>query len=525
MNSGKKIQLYDCTLREGSQTRGVQFSLPDKLRIAEKLDEVGVGYIEGGWPTPGNEADREFFANATKLGLRARITAFGSTRRKSVKCEDDPILKGLTECNVPAITIFGKSWDLHVTEVLGTTLQENIDMIGESISYLKKHADEVIYDAEHFFDGYACNPEYARKTIEAALQAGADCIVLCDTNGGSLPDGVARVCREIGETIDSDLGIHAHNDTGCAVANTMMAVESGIVHIHGTINGLGERCGNADMCTCIPNLQIKKKYHMISDKQLSMLTETSIFVDEMANMTPNIRLPYVGKAAFTHKAGTHADAVRKNRNSFEHIDPQLVGNTRDFIISDMAGSGSILEKISAIKKDLNKKSEPVRRLLEKIKRLESEGYHFEAADASFELIAKEELGLHKETFQLKGFRVIEERNEHGEVHSEATIKVQKGGDFEHTAAEGDGPVNALDNALRKALVKFYPFLANVRLDDFKVRVLDGKEGTAAKVRVLIESNDTQNHWSTIGVSTNIIEASWLALVDSLQYKLMMEEHE
>jgi 2-isopropylmalate synthase len=518
----KKVAVYDTTLRDGNQALGMSLSLNDKLRIAEKLDELGMHYIEGGWPNPTNTIDTEFYLKVKKLKLKAKIAAFGSTRRKESKTATDSFLEMLIRTDAPVATIFGKSWDLHVTEVINTTLSENEDMIAESIAFLKKHMDEVIYDAEHFFDGYKANPEYAIKTLVAAQNAGADCIVLCDTNGGMLPDEILSIFRYVKEKITTPLGIHLHNDSGCAEASSCLAVLEGAVQVQGTVNGLGERCGNANLCTIIPNLQLKRGYKIVSEHQLKMLTTASVFVSEVSNLTPNIRLPYVGEAAFSHKSGAHADGVRKVRHSFEHVPPESVGNQRQFVVSDQAGSSTILEKLNTIQPGLDKKDPTVKKLLMKIKELESEGYQFEAADASFELIAREMLGQFSNPFQVLGFRVIEEKRENGDAYSEATIKIKKDEQFEHTASEGDGPVNALDNALRKALGKLYPSLLTVKLNDFKVRVLDGSDGTGAKVRVLIESSDGTSIWGTVGVSANVIEASWLALIDSMKYKLLKD---
>ncbi len=525
MANRHKVELYDTTLRDGNQALGISLSLNDKLSIAEKLDEMGMHYIEGGWPNPTNTIDTEFYIRAKKLNLKAKIAAFGSTRRPGNKVEEDPFMKMLISTNAPVATIFGKSWDLHVEQVINTTLDENLNMIGDSIRFLKKHMDEVIYDAEHFFDGYKANPDYAVKTILAAKDAGADCIVLCDTNGGLLPDEFLQIFRDVKSKVNAKLGVHMHNDSGCAEASSCLGILEGAVQVQGTMNGLGERCGNANLCTIIPNLQLKRGFELVTPQQLKMLTSASVFVAELANTTPNIRHPYVGEAAFSHKAGAHADGVRKVRHSFEHIDPETVGNERQFVVSDQAGSSTILEKLATVKPGLDKKDPAVQKVLMKIKEMEASGYQFEAANGSFELIAREVLGQFKEPFKVKGFRVIEEKRENGEAYSEATIQIHEDGVFEHTAAEGDGPVNALDNALRKALTKFYPSIGDVRLEDFKVRVLNGREGTEAKVRVLIESSDKIDRWGTVGVSTNIIEASWLALIDSLKYKLMKDSLE
>ncbi|MBN1757331.1 MAG: citramalate synthase [Chitinispirillaceae bacterium] len=522
MKKSATVAIYDTTLRDGNQALGVSLSLRDKLRITEKLDELGMHYIEGGWPNPTSTVDIDYYREVKSLRLHARVAAFGSTRRPGVKADKDLFLPQLCRAGVPVATIFGKSWTLHVEKVIQTSLEENCAMIADSVAYLKRRLDEVIYDAEHFFDGYKADPEYALRTLEAAAEGGADCIVLCDTNGGMLPDEFLTIFNEVKERIGVPLGVHMHNDTGCAEANSCLGAIAGAVQVQGTINGLGERCGNANLCTIIPNLQLKRGFRILSDHQLSLLTSASVFITELANVTPNYRLPYVGEAAFSHKAGAHADGVRKVRQSFEHIAPETVGNSRSFIVSDQAGASTILEKLSDIQPDLDKKDPLVKKLLHTIKNLEGEGYQFEAADGSFEIIAREVLGQFREPFSVKGFRVIEEKRENGCVFSEATIKIQEDELFEHTAAEGDGPVNALDNALRKALVKLYPSLGSVKLDDFKVRVLDGRDGTESKVRVLIESSDGESRWGTIGVSTNIIEASWKALIDSMKYKLMKE---
>jgi 2-isopropylmalate synthase len=519
----KKITLYDTTLRDGNQGLGIHLSLSDKLRITEKLDDLGIHYIEGGWPNPTNSVDTEYYRQVKKLKLRAKVAAFGSTRRPGGRAASDPFVKMLAACGTPVVTIFGKSWDLHVKEVLGTSLDENLAMIEDSVSFLKKHAEEVVYDAEHFFDGYRANPAYALKTLAAARGAGADLLVLCDTNGGLLPDEFVKMFREVKEKVGAKLGVHMHNDAGCAEANSCLGVLEGAVQVQGTINGMGERCGNANLCTIIPNLQLKRGFSLVSPRQLQMLTSASVFIAEIANAAQDTGQPYVGEAAFSHKAGAHADAVRKVRRSFEHVAPESVGNERQFVVSHQAGSSTILEKLKNIMPGLDKKDARVKELLARTKKLEAAGYQFEAAEGSFELIAREMLGQFVEPFDVLGFRVIEEKHENGTLFSEATIKVKENDVLEHVAAEGDGPVNAIDNALRKALVKFYPSLASVKLEDFKVRVLDGRDGTGAKVRVLIESSDGVSRWGTVGVSTNIIEASWLALVDGLKYKLMKEK--
>jgi 2-isopropylmalate synthase len=519
----KTVTLYDTTLRDGNQALGISLSLSDKLRIAQKLDELGIDYIEGGWPNPTSPVDTEFYPKVRKLRLRARVAAFGSTRRPGSSAARDPYLRMVVRSETPTVTLFGKSWDLHVRHVIRASLEENLAMIADSIAFVRRYADEVIYDAEHFFDGYRENPVYALKTLQAAQEAGASYVVLCDTNGGMLSDEFLRVWNEVRLAVpEARLGVHTHNDAGCAEANSCLAAVNGAQQIQGTMNGFGERCGNANLCTIIPNLQIKRGMRLMGDQQLVALTEAALFVSEIANVSPNIRQPYVGEAAFSHKAGAHADGVRKVRQSFEHVDPAVVGNVRQFVVSDQAGSSTILEKLATIKPGLDKKDPVVKKLLLHIKKMEAQGCQYEAADGSFELMAREVLGMFKEPFDVKGFRVTEEKRENGDVFSEATIKITEDDQFEHTAAEGNGPVNALDNALRKALVKFYPSLAEVKLEDFKVRVLDGKDGTAAKTRVLIESSDGTGRWGTVGVSENVIEAAWLALIDSLKYKLMKD---
>ncbi len=518
----KKVSIYDTTLRDGNQAIGIGLSLRDKLEVAQRLDDLGVHYIEGGWPNPTNEIDTRFYPEVAKLNLNAKIAAFGSTKRPNTKIEEDPFITDLISANAPVATIFGKSWDLHVTDVIRCSLEQNLEMIHESVAYLKKHKDEVVYDAEHFFDGYLNNPDYAIQSLLAAQDAGADSIVLCDTNGGLLPGDFRRILLAVQEQITAPIGLHMHNDTGCAEANSIYGVELGATQVQGTINGLGERSGNANLCTIIPALQLKLGLPIITDDQLKSLTETAIYVSDIANTGYNMRAPYIGEAAFSHKAGAHVDGVRKVRRAFEHIHPEEVGNKRHFVISDQAGSGTILEKLKDIRPDLDKKDPIVKNLLGRIKSMEKDGYHFETADGSFQLIVHEELGDFVKPFTIKGFRVIEEIRDDNDPISEATIKVIDGEREVHTAAEGDGPVDALSNALYKAVGEIYPALNEVQLEDYKVRVLEGSVGTAAKVRVLIESSDGTERWGTIGVSVNIIEASWIALLDSIKYKLLKE---
>lgn len=520
----KKIFIYDSTLREGSQSAKISYSTEDKLLIAKRLDEIGVDYIEGGWPVKGvNEKEFEFFRGVKKLKLKnAKVAAFGSTRRVKNTVKDDVILNSLLAAETPVVTIFGKSWDLHVTKVLNTTLEENIKLIKESVDYLKSKKKEVVYDAEHFFDGFKNNPEYAMECLKAAEAAGADCIALCDTNGGCTVEEMDRITAAVAEEINCQLGVHLHNDSGLALANSLVAVKNGYTHVQGTMNGFGERTGNADLTAVIPILSVKMNYATIPLKNMAKLTEASRYLYEVANMAPDDRQPFVGKNAFAHKAGVHANAVLKVKESYEHMAPELVGNERQILISDQAGVSSLMHKAAELGFKLGKDDPKTREFMVKIKKLESEGYEFENADASLKLFLKKNLSNYKKFFELAGLRVIvEERG--GELFSEATIKIRVGGVLEHTAAEGEGPINALDNALRKALVTFYPQISEMRLVDFKVRVIEGSEGTGAKVRVLIESSDKKDVWSTVGVSENIIEASWIALVDSVEFKLLKDK--
>lgn len=522
MEQQKKISIFDTTLRDGNQAVGIGFSLADKLKIAERLNEFGVDYIEGGWPNPTNQIDRDFYKEILTKNFTSKITVFGSTRRPNVKASEDSFMHSLLETGTSVATIFGKSWDLHAEKVIRCSLEENVDMIGSSVEYLKSNLDEVVYDAEHFFDGYKRNPEYALQTLKAAEQAGADVLVLCDTNGGCIPSEITTIVTKIIAATSTPVGVHLHNDSGCAVANSLTAVEAGAVHVQGTINGIGERCGNANLCSVIPGLQLKQGYRIINDEQMESLTELSKFVAEVANISHDVRLPYVGESAFAHKGGAHIDGVIKVRESFEHMNPEVVGNKRTFVVSDQAGKGTILEKLKNSHPHLDKKSPEIARVLDTIKEKEAQGYHFEAADGSFQLIVNETLGVFKQQFNVIGFRVIEEKRENDETYSEATIKIEEGGREVHVAADGDGPVNALDSALRKALSEFFPSIKDIRLDDYKVRVLEENRGTAANVRVLIETTDGTDRWGTIGVSENIIEASWLALIDSVNYKLMKD---
>ena len=520
------VQLYDTTLRDGAKAEDVNFSVEDKIRIARKLDQFGVHYIEGGWPGS-NPRDVEFFGEMRRVKLkRAKLAAFGATRRAKLRVSDDPSIKSLVASGAPVTTIFGKTWDLHVHKALRTTLEENLAMISDSVAYLKKHLDEVVYDAEHFFDGYKANPGYAILTLLAAEEAGADCIVLCDTNGGALTHEVEEIIQQVRRRIKAPFGIHAHNDTELAVANSLAAVRMGAVQVHGTVNGYGERCGNANLCTIIPTLKLKMGIGCVSDGNLAKLRDLSRYVDELANLPHRKRQPYIGDSAFAHKGGVHVDAIAKSALTYEHIAPELVGNRRRILVSDMAGKSNILQKAAELGIPLTKDSPQLAGILRKVKELENEGYEFEGAEGSLELLMLRAGHNYESVFNMFDridYRVLtEKRKVDPHPVSEATITVEVGGNVEHTAAWGNGPVNALDKALRKVLPGYFPGrgLENVRLIDYKVRVLTAAEGTAARVRVLIESGDGRNKWGTVGVSENVIEASWQALVDSIEYKLL-----
>lgn len=519
-----KLEMFDTTLRDGAQTEGISFSVSDKLAVVKALDEIGVRYIEAGNPGS-NPKDMEFFRSADGLRLNnARLVAFGSTKRKNIAARDDANIISLLEADTDTVAIFGKSWDLHATEILNTTLEENLNCVGETVKFFKDRGKEVIFDAEHFFDGYKNNPEYALQVLNAAAEGGADVLVLCDTNGGTLPMRVYEIVKTVCEKYPGKrIGIHCHNDAGCAVANSIMAVEAGGCHVQGTFMGIGERCGNADLTTIIPNLQLKGGYECIAGC-LEQLTETEIKIAELANLTVPNNKPYVGGSAFAHKGGMHIDGVDKLSRSFEHVDPALVGNSRKFLLSEVSGKKAVLLKIKDIAPELTKDSPETAAILERLKELEHEGYQFEAADASFELMVKKIIGRFKPHFELSMYKASSEHPApDGELTSNAMIKIKVDGSAETTAAVGNGPVNALDAALRRALTVFYPVLSSVHLIDYKVRVLETGRATGSSVRVLIESTDGQRKWITVGVSTDIIEASFAALVDSLEYKLCMEE--
>jgi len=514
-----QIILYDTTLRDGTQGEQISLSVEDKLRIARKLDEFGIHYIEGGWPGS-NPKDARFFSMVKQNRFqRARLTAFGSTHRAGASPDRDQNVEALVRTGSQTLTVFGKSWDLHASRILGVSLAENISMVEETVRYLKGVGREVIYDAEHFFDGYKQNPSHAQSTLEGAVRGGADYIVLCDTNGGTLPDEVRKIMHDVVPHLDLPIGIHAHNDCGLAVANTLAAVNCGAKMVQGTINGYGERCGNADLITLIAVLQLKMGYRCVASEQMGQLTELSRYVSEVANVPPQNDRPFVGRSAFSHKGGVHVSAIVKQPSAYEHVDPQLVGNRRKVLVSDLSGRSNIEYKAREMDLKLGGNGHDSQRIVEEIKRLEDQGYQFDAAEGSLALLIKKATGQFKDPFVLESFRVTTEKDRSGPSASQATIKISVGEDHEITAAEGEGPVNALDNALRKALTKFFPEIEEMGLVDFKVRVIDGSEATAAKVRVQIESRDTREIWSTIGVSENIIEASWQALVDSVQYKL------
>ena len=503
----KPVTIYDTTLRDGTQGTGISFSILDKIRVAQKLDAFGVDFIEGGWPGS-NPRDAAFFAEAAKLEWKnARIAAFGSTRRGGIAVEADAQVRVLLEAQTPVVTIVGKTWLLHVVEVLNVSAEENIRMIADTVAFLKKNGRDVFYDAEHFFDSYKDNPEYSLQTLRAARDAGADVLVLCDTNGGSLPEEIGRITSEVIADLKCPVGIHTHNDCGLGVANALAAIRAGATQVQGTMNGYGERVGNCNLTTTIPTLQVKMGLPCVPD--LTQLREVSRFIDELANVPQDIRAPYVGQAAFTHKGGLHVHAVQKISHSYEHMSPGLVGNSQTILVSDMSGQSNILAKAA---------------ILKKVKESESLGYEFEAADASFGLLIRRTIGHRQPLFDLKEYHCSYRQSaDHQFTTCEATVKLQVSGVAEYTVEEGDGPVNALDAALRKALRPFYDWIDSVRLTDYKVRIIDGTRGTAARTRVLIVSTDGQTSWGTVGVSDNIIEASWLALVDSYEYYRLRAE--
>lgn len=518
----KKLIIYDSTLRDGAQAQGISFTVEDKLKIVEKLDRLGVSYIEAGNPGS-NPKDLEFFERIKKIKFKnAKVIAFGSTRRVNTPVEEDANIKSLLIAGTNSIAIFGKCWDLHVDIVLRTTLEENLKMIYDTVKFFKNKDKEVVFDAELFFEGYRANPDYAMKTLKAAYDAGADSICICETTGGSIPSEIFEVTSRVVKEFNIPIGIHCHNDSGMAVANSIMAVKAGATQVQGTINGYGERIGNANLCTIIPNLQLKMGYACIPQENLNMITGVARFVSEIANISLDDRSPYVGRCAFAHKAGMHSDAVSKDPKTYEQVEPDSVGNERIFLMSEVAGRSAVLSTINGVDATITKDSPETRIILEKLKEMEHEGYQYEGAESSFELLIRKVLGLYQPFFELREFKVIVNEPSLEGINSSAMIKIKVDGQDEITAAEGDGPVNALDQAVRKALERFYPTIKEMKLTDYKVRVLDSTSATAAKVRVLIESTDGDEIWTTIGVSTDIIDASWKALVDSIEYKLIKE---
>jgi len=520
----RRIQIYDTTLRDGAQGEGISFSSADKIRIAERLDAFGIDYIEGGWPGS-NPKDMDFFTEAAARKFKhARIAAFGSTRRANTACKEDPQIGMLLKADTPVVTMVGKTWSLHVAEVIRTTGEENLAMIADSVRFFKEHGKEVIYDAEHFFDGYKDDPRYSLATLQAAQDAGVDMVVLCDTNGGTMPGEVARVTAEIVQQMKCAVGIHTHNDSGVGVANALAAIEAGAVQVQGTINGYGERTGNCNLTSVMPCLVLKLGYECISSDNIRKLRDLSMFVDDLANARHDIRQPFVGATAFAHKGGIHVNAIEKVARSYEHIEPETVGNHRRVLVSELSGRSNILMKAHELGMDLSRDTTEVREILQQLKQLEHAGYEYEAADASFHILVQKLLKQHKPFFKLHGYRVImDRRGDDGHETVEASVKLDVNGSMYHTVAEGDGPVNALDKALRAALTAVYPSIAKVQLIDYKVRILDSHSGTAAKTRVIIESTDGKDTWGTVGVHDNIIEASWEALVDSVEYKLFKDE--
>jgi len=538
----KTVQIYDTTLRDGTQAEDIAFTVADKLRIAERLDDLGIKYIEGGWPGS-NPRDEDFFKEAAKLKFKqAKLAAFGATCRAGSRPSEDRNIAMLLKAKTPVVTIFGKSWDLHVRDDLRISKEANLEIIHDSVRYLKRHVDEVVYDAEHFFDGFRANPEYALETVRVAADAGADLICLCETNGGRLPEEVSTGLNAVKAVVDKPIGIHCHNDSDLAVANSLIAVQQGAVQVQGTINGFGERCGNVNLCSVIANLQLKMGYDVVTAAQLKRLQELSHFVCELANVEPNKRMPFVGASAFAHKGGVHVAAVQRNRETYEHIDPLLVGNHQRVLVSDLSGRANILYKAREFGIDLESEDLNVKEVVAQLKQLEHEGFQYEGAEASFHLLMQRLMHKWERPFRLIQFRVVDEKGymrlvfndgsftvktdehlQHDPASAWATVMlVGPEGEIEHTAAEGNGPVNALDTALRRALTRFFPRITEIKLHDYKVRVLGGVRGSAANVRVLIESGDEEERWGTVGVSHNVIEASWQALLDSFEYKIFKD---
>ena len=517
-----KIELYDTTLRDGMQGEGMSLSAHEKVRVAHKLDELGIDLIEAGFPSSNPKELELFDLLARETFAHAQIAAFGMTRRRDMRADQDPALQILADCFAPVCTLVGKTWGLHLEKVVKVDRQENLRMISESIEFLVAHGKRVVYDAEHFFDGFYDDGEYALACLRAAAQAGADTITVCDTNGGTLPDGIATAVGAVTQGLagaNVKVGIHCHDDAGCAVANTLAAVGAGADHVQGTMNGYGERCGNANLVTVIPNLQLKLGYECVSGEQLHQLTKSAHFFDELLNFTPNPDQPYVGRNAFAHKGGMHIAGVTADPLTFEHIDPDVVGNARELLVSELSGKGTVQARAAAAGIELD--VGVAERVLERVKSLEHEGYHFEAADGSFELLLRKETGDYEPLFRIESWRSIVEKRADGLVETEATIKLWVDGERYVATAEGNGPVNALDAAMRAALTDIYPELEEIELSNFKVRILDSTKGTEAVTRVLLDSTDGEREWGTIGVSANVIEASWEALVDSLEFGMQV----
>jgi 2-isopropylmalate synthase len=516
-----RIEIYDTTLRDGAQAEGISFSLHDKLMLTERLDSLGFDYIEGGYPGS-NEKDYQFFQRVDSLGLKhAKVCAFGMTRRKGISAEDDPGMKSLLESRAPVVTLVGKASAFHVAEVLQTTLDENLAMIADSVQFLVQAGREVIFDAEHFFDGWKLDAAYALKSIEAASTAGARLVALCDTNGGSMPEEIAEITRQLVGKVAAQVGIHCHNDCELAVANSLAAVAAGAVQVHGTVNGFGERCGNADLISVIANLALKKNCSVLADDAIPHLTELSRFVYEMVNMNFRFNQPFVGKSAFAHKGGIHVSGLSRTAASYEHIDPEQVGNERRILISELSGRSNIAAL--AARHEIKRDPQLMDRVLARVVSMENAGYQFEAADGSFDLLVRKCLGTFRPHFERLSYHVNVETNADGEIRTEATVKIRIGEEVRHEVAEGDGPVNAIDAAMRKALNGMFHNLTKLHLVDYKVRVINSEAATAAGVRVVIESQDEDDVWGTVGVSENVIEASWIALVDSFEYKLHKDE--
>lgn len=523
-DSKRTVEIYDTTLRDGTQREGISLSVEDKIRIAQQLDDIGVTYIEGGWPGS-NPKDVEFFERAQDMEWKnVQVAAFGSTCRKHSDPAEDVNIQALVDSEAPVCTIFGKTWTLHVKEALRTTLDENLRMIEESVSYLKAQGRKVLYDAEHFFDGYKADPQYALKTINAAISGGAEIIVLCDTNGGSMPWEIDEICREVKASIGGHpFGIHAHNDGECGVANTLAAVRAGAMHIQGTINGYGERCGNANLCSIIPDLELKMDIQALPEGHLPQLYDLSHFVAEVANLQPDEHAPYVGRSAFAHKGGIHVAAVRRNADSYQHVEPELVGNEMRVVVSELSGRSNLFSKADEYGLELEQGDAVA--VLNEIKELESKGFSFEAAEASVAMLVRRQAADYREPFMVLDYTTLVEQREGRGLICEASVKLEVDGRVIHTISEGNGPVNALDGALRKALVPIYPHLIEVQLSDFKVRILDSQSATAATTRVLIDTTFGSEFWSTVGASPNIIEASWKALIDSIEYSMLLVNEE